>query len=105
MRCDWSFNTDDHCRFSWWRNMRLNIQEMYQTFPFYLIFSNSPVYITFNEPSPRNPVEVLSADLLNSMEINLKNIYEFTKSLTYYPLNVILTKDISRRKTARGMIF
>lgn len=106
MKYDWNHMTDLSVTFAqFWTNMRLNLWDIYSTFPFSQIFPLAPVYTLSGAPSASQPVEPLDYILLNKMEINLLNMYNFILALEVYPLNILLTKDIARRKLARGIQF
>jgi len=68
-------------------------------FPYAKIFPNAPLYPLFNPPGVLNPVERLTADLLNAMEITLKNLYEF--SISFDRLPILLTENRMRQRIVR----
>jgi hypothetical protein len=104
MRCDFDFfeHLDDHIRLSKeWKNMRENLWDLYKVFPLVQMFPEAPIYVQFVEPSPRNPVEALTASLLNSMEINLANLYYYLTILEFERLPILMTENRMRQRIVR----
>jgi len=95
MRCNFNFQEgDDHIRQSYeWKAMRENLWVLYGVFPLAKIFPLAPKYPPYVEPSPRNPVEMLTANLLNAMELNLQNLYDIIMRLQFNKLPILMTQD------------
>lgn len=105
MRCDWDINdlamTFKGNNDNGWESMRFNIQDIYNMFPYQLMFPNAPIYPTFRPPTVSNPIERLTANLLNAMELTLNNLNNYKTMFDTYP--ILLTENRMRQRIIRKL--
>ena len=105
MKCDWSINdlgmTFKGDNNNGWESMRLNIQDIYNMFPYQLMFPLAPTYPAFSPPTVSNPMERLTANLLNAMELTLNNLNNYKVMFNTYP--ILLTENRMRQRIVRKL--